>query len=98
MLFRSHPKDITAHHIVRRITDTEVRLLSNLITRVQPGALLGPLEAQHNVFRLYWPLASAHSFAAREPELEPSVPHHVELAHAAVAVTQAAAATGDAAV
>lgn len=34
-----HPKDITAHHIVRRISDTEVRLLSNLITRMQPGAL-----------------------------------------------------------
>ena len=44
-----HPKDITAHHIVRRISDTEVRLLSNLITRMQPGALLGPLDAQHNV-------------------------------------------------
>ncbi|MDZ4355978.1 MAG: FMN-binding glutamate synthase family protein, partial [Variovorax sp.] len=54
-----HPKDITAHHIVRRISDTEVRLLSNLITRMQPGALLGPLDAQHNVFRLYWPLANA---------------------------------------
>ncbi|EJE54118.1 glutamate synthase family protein [Acidovorax sp. CF316] len=80
-----HPKDITAHHIVRRISDTEVRLLSNLITRMQPGALLGPLDAQHNVFRLYWPLASAHSFAASEPALEPSVPHHVEVAHAAVA-------------
>lgn len=79
-----HPKDITAHHIVRRISDTEVRLLSNLITRMQPGALLGPLEAQHNVFRLYWPLSSAHSFAASEPALEPSVPHHVEVAHAAV--------------
>ena len=80
-----HPKDITAHHIVRRISDTEVRLLSNLITRMQPGALLGSLEAQHNVFRLYWPLSSAHSFAASEPALEPSVPHHVEVAHAAVA-------------
>ncbi|MES2609027.1 MAG: FMN-binding glutamate synthase family protein [Pseudomonadota bacterium] len=79
-----HPKDITAHHIVRRISDTEVRLLSNLITRMQPGALLGPLDAQHNVFRLYWPLASAHSFAASEPVLEPSVPHHVEVAHAVV--------------
>ena len=92
-----HPKDITAHHIVRRISDTEVRLLSNLITRMQPGALLGPLDAQHNVFRLYWPLASAHSFQASEPALEPSVPHHVEMVHAAAAGT-AAAAAGDAAV
>jgi hypothetical protein len=61
----THPSDITAHHIVRRISDTEVRQLSNLIARVEPGALLGPLDAQHNVFRQYWPLADAHSFQAR---------------------------------
>ncbi|MDF1486110.1 FMN-binding glutamate synthase family protein [Ramlibacter sp. H39-3-26] len=59
-----HPQDITAHHIVRRISDTEVRLLSNLIMRVEPAALLGPLDAQHNVFRMYWPLANAHDFRA----------------------------------
>ncbi len=57
-----HPHQITAHHIVRRISDTEVRLLSNLIMQVKPGALLGPLDGQHNVFRTYWPLASADSF------------------------------------
>ncbi|RYF71628.1 MAG: FMN-binding glutamate synthase family protein [Comamonadaceae bacterium] len=58
----AHPSDITAHHIVRRISDTEVRLLSNLVMQVQPGALLGALDAQSTVFRNYWPLASAHSF------------------------------------
>ncbi|QNK70904.1 FMN-binding glutamate synthase family protein [Variovorax sp. PAMC26660] len=57
-----HPQQITAHHIVRRISDTEVRLLSNLVMQVQPGALLGALDEQHNVFRTYWPLASAESF------------------------------------
>ena len=58
-----HPQEITAHHIVRRITDTEVRLLANLITRVEPGSLLsGDLEHQHNVFKLYWPLARAERF------------------------------------
>ncbi|MBY0411591.1 MAG: FMN-binding glutamate synthase family protein [Burkholderiaceae bacterium] len=93
-----HPKDITAHHIVRRISDTEVRLLSNLIARVQPGALLGPLDAQHSVFSRYWPLASAHSFQASEPELEPSMPAHRELAEAAVALAATTvAATADAA-
>lgn len=59
-----HPREVKAHHIVRRLTDTEVRLLSNLILQVEPGALLGPLDAQASVFRLYWPLASAHSFAS----------------------------------
>ena len=61
-----HPQQITAHHIVRRISDTEVRLLSNLVMQVQPGALLGPLDAQHNVFRTYWPLANAASFQAQQ--------------------------------
>ena len=65
-----HPQEITAHHIVRRITDTEVRLLSNLIMRVEDGALLGPLDRQHKVFRLYWPLASAHSFRALTSGME----------------------------
>ena len=59
-----HPNQLSAHHIVRRLSDTEVRLLSNLILRVEPGSLLGPLERQHNVFREYWPQASAHSFRA----------------------------------
>jgi glutamate synthase domain-containing protein 2 len=59
-----HPQELSAHHIVRRLTDTEVRLLSNLILKVEAGALLGPLDEQHNVFRQYWPLASAHSFRA----------------------------------
>jgi glutamate synthase domain-containing protein 2 len=59
-----HPRDITAHHIVRRLTDTEVRLLSNLLMRVEPGALLAPdLSGQHNVFKLYWPMARVDRFA-----------------------------------
>ncbi|MBP7565953.1 MAG: FMN-binding glutamate synthase family protein [Burkholderiaceae bacterium] len=68
----SHPRDITAHHIVRRIDDTEVRLLSNLIMQVAPGALLGPLDDLHKVFSFYWPQASAHSFrAAVDPHRTP---------------------------
>ncbi len=59
----THPQDITAHHIVRRISDTEVRLLANLILQVEPGALLsGKLEQQHNVFKMYWPMARAERF------------------------------------
>lgn len=61
-----HPREVSAHHIVRRLTDTEVRLLSNLVLQVAPGALLGALDAQANVFRLYWPQASAHSFRLRD--------------------------------
>src|SRR4051812_28178317 len=43
----AHPQDITAHHIVRRLTDTDVRLLANLVTQVEPGSLLtGDLSTQ----------------------------------------------------
>ena len=59
-----HPSELSAHHIVRRVTDTEVRLLSNLIMRMEPGALLGSLDQQHKVFKDYWPLADASSFRA----------------------------------
>ena len=68
-----HPCELSAHHIVRRLTDTEVRLLSNLIMRVEPGALLGPLDDQNNVFREYWPQADAHSFRASAAPMVKSV-------------------------
>jgi len=60
-----HPREIGAHHIVRRINFSEVRLLSNLLDRVEPGALLsGDLSQQHNVFRMYWPMARPEVFSA----------------------------------
>ncbi len=59
-----HPSEFNAHHIVRRVSDTEVQLLSNLITRMAPGALLGDLDKQHKVFKDYWPPADATSFRA----------------------------------
>ena len=68
------PGEITAHHIVRRINDAEVHLLSQLIMQVRPGALLGSLHRQHRVFRLYWPLAKADSFQIAPPPLVPSAP------------------------
>jgi glutamate synthase domain-containing protein 2 len=63
-----HTDDVSAHHIVRRISDTEVRLLSNLVMRVKEGSLLTDLDSQHQVFKLYWPLASAQSFAVSKPD------------------------------
>ncbi len=59
----THPNDITAHHIVRRLDDTEVRLLANLLPQVKPGALLDrDISSLHNVYKLYWPKARADSF------------------------------------
>ena len=67
-----HPGEITAHHIVRRTNDAQVHQLANTILRVDPGALLGPLDAQHNVFKMYWHRASADSFQIAQPPLQPS--------------------------
>ena len=61
-----HPSELSAHHIVRRVSATEVRLLSKLLMQMQPGALLNHLPAQHRVFTDYWPLADANSFRATD--------------------------------
>jgi glutamate synthase domain-containing protein 2 len=64
----SHPNQIDASHIVRRIADQEVRLLSSLLLTVAPGALLaaerGEVAWPHPVFSLYWPMARSDSFQA----------------------------------
>jgi glutamate synthase domain-containing protein 2 len=60
----AHPGQITAHHIVRRVNDNEVRLLVNLIPQITAGSLLtSDLSKVHNVFRMYWPQANAADFA-----------------------------------
>jgi glutamate synthase domain-containing protein 2 len=60
----AHPSDITAHHIVRRVNDNEVRLLANLVPQIAEGALLkDDLSSTHSVFQLYWPRASASAFS-----------------------------------
>ena len=73
-----HPNQINALHIVRRAADHEVRLLANVLPFVQPGALLAAARGQgewpHNVYRHYWPLASAESFAPRQPMALPAQP------------------------
>jgi glutamate synthase domain-containing protein 2 len=59
-----HPSEITAHHIVRRVNDNEVRLLANLVPQISEGSLLANnLDDTHNVFKLYWARASASNFA-----------------------------------
>lgn len=57
-----HPGEITAHHLVRRVNQNEVRLLANLLPETLPGALLHDLTDQHAVFTTYWPQAHADRF------------------------------------
>ena len=61
-----HPSQISARHIVRRVSDQDVKLLANLLPFIAPGVLLAAMRGEaawpHNVYRLYWPLATAHSW------------------------------------
>lgn len=61
----AHPREITAAHIVRRHAEQGVKLLANLLPFVAPGALLDREagEMPQQVFRTYWPMATAQSFA-----------------------------------
>jgi glutamate synthase domain-containing protein 2 len=57
----THPNQLRAHHIVRRVTEHEIRLLSTLYPTMQPGELLDG-EAEAPVFRMFWSRARPDSF------------------------------------
>lgn len=61
-----HPSEISARHIVRRVSDQDVKLLANLLPFLKPGALLaamrGDTDWPHNVYRFYWPMAQSGSW------------------------------------
>jgi Conserved region in glutamate synthase len=64
----THPQDIGAHHIVRRVNETEVRLLSNLVPYMPEGALLdadlsNDWASMPAVYATWWVASSADSFA-----------------------------------
>ena len=48
---------------MRRNSEHGVKLLANLLPFVKPGELLDG-ESNQQVFRTYWPMASANSFSA----------------------------------
>jgi hypothetical protein len=49
---------------MRRISDTEVRMLSQLLMQMPPGALLqDSMDALPEVFQTHWPASSAGRFA-----------------------------------
>jgi len=58
----THPNQLRPQHIVRRVSQNEVRLVSNLIKFLKPGDLLDN-RADHPVYATFWKMASATSFA-----------------------------------
>ena len=63
----NHPNQITADHILRRVSDFEVSRLSNLLVYLQPGELLaaerGDVPWRQPGFEQYWRRARSDSFA-----------------------------------
>ncbi len=57
-----HPIELGPEHIVRRVAQNEVKLLSTVAQFIRPGSLAeGRFE--QNVFETFWPVARADSFA-----------------------------------
>ncbi len=56
-----HPRELTASHIVRRHSQGSTKLLSNLLTFVEPGSMVNG-ACDLPVFKKYWPMASTDSF------------------------------------
>jgi hypothetical protein len=66
-----HPHEITAAHIVRRVSQHEIRLLAVLFPEMPQGMLLQGNSAQlpkelPRVFEFYWDKAQVNSFKAAE--------------------------------
>lgn len=57
----SHPNELRPHHIVRRVSPNEIRLVSNAIKFLKPGDLLTN-QSDHPVYATYWKMADARSF------------------------------------
>jgi hypothetical protein len=68
----THPNQFRVTHFVRRDAQNDIRLLASLLPQVRPGQLLevaaGRGDWPHNVFTMYWPRASAHTFAPIDVE------------------------------
>lgn len=59
----SHPSEVGPEHVIRRISSTEVRSLSALYQWLKPGELLDSVPS-HPVFKVFWEVSTAETFAA----------------------------------
>jgi hypothetical protein len=56
------PSDLRAHHIVRRVSSHEVRLMSDLLKYLEPNDLLNGTY-RYTLYERWWPVARSDSFA-----------------------------------
>ncbi|MGF6465517.1 MULTISPECIES: FMN-binding glutamate synthase family protein [Paraburkholderia] len=59
-----HPAELRAHHIVRRVSSHEVRLMSELLKYLEPNDLLNG-NFRYTLFEKYWPIAQSDSFSPK---------------------------------
>ena len=65
----THPSELGPEHVIRRVSSTEVRSLSALYQFVKPGELVGGIP-HHAVFKVFWDIARADTFAPPHNVLE----------------------------
>ena len=59
----THPSRLGPQHVVRRISTTEVRLVSTLMTFIKPGELLDHRRSAYPELAAFWDMSTAESFA-----------------------------------
>jgi glutamate synthase domain-containing protein 2 len=60
-----HPTELKPHHLVRRVSANQVKLVSALLPYLEPGQLLAESSSAAplpEVFSKYWPISQAESF------------------------------------
>ncbi|WP_110690908.1 FMN-binding glutamate synthase family protein [Salinicola endophyticus] len=57
-----HPSELGPEHIIRRVSSDEIQSYDRLFSFLAPGELISG-ESEHTVFKQYWHLARADSFA-----------------------------------
>ena len=62
----SHPDELGPEHILRRVSQTQVKSYASLYRFLEPGELLDGRVPEHAVFRDYWEESRSDTFAAPE--------------------------------
>jgi hypothetical protein len=57
----SRPEQLTSHHMLRRITPTEIKVYADIYYYLEPGALLQP-EIKSEFYARMWRMATPNSF------------------------------------
>ncbi|HEY3598369.1 MAG TPA: FMN-binding glutamate synthase family protein [Paraburkholderia sp.] len=64
-----HPSDLRPHHIVRRVSSYEVRLMCDLLKYLEPNDLLNG-NYRYTLYEKWWPVASSDSFTPEVRSVE----------------------------